>query len=118
MSNQSVGRLGEDIAATYLSRHGYKIIARNFKAGYGEIDIIALKASILVFVEVKTRADASFGMPEEAVTPRKLDEVVATAQYFKMLHSELPDALRIDVIGIQLTGSKVTYFKHTRNVTL
>jgi len=117
-SNQRSGKLGEDIATDYLRKGGYSILDRNFRAGYGEIDIIALKKNILVFVEVKTRSDTSFGTPEEAVTPRKLREVVQTAEYFKMLHTDLPEAMRVDVIGIQLTGKKITYFKHTQNVTL
>ena len=47
--------IGEDIAVNYLKKKGYKIIERNFRKGYGEIDIIALKKNVLVFVEVKTR---------------------------------------------------------------
>ena len=116
-SNQRLGKQGEDMATEYLRRRGYTILDRNFKARYGEIDIIALDHNILVFVEVKTREDASFGTPEEAVTPRKLREVVRTTEYYKMLHPELPDAMRVDVIGIQITGTKTTYFKHTQNVT-
>lgn len=117
MFNQTLGVLGEDIAASYLRKHGYKILARNYKARYGEIDIICLFQDILVFVEVKTRSDNAYGTPEDAVTPRKLREVIKTAEYFKLIHPELPDALRIDVIGIQLDGGKQTYFHHTVNVT-
>lgn len=116
-SNQRLGKLGEDIAAEFLRKQGYTILQRNFKAGYGEIDIIALTSDILVFVEVKTREDTSFGTPEEAVTSRKLREVVKTAEYYKMLHPELPEGMRMDVIGIQITGGKTSYFKHTQNVT-
>jgi len=118
MSNQSTGKIGEDLSASYLQKQGYRILARNYKARYGEIDIVAVKDAVLVFIEVKTRSDDSFGAPEEAVTPRKLREVVQTAEYFKLAHADLPDAMRIDVIGIQLSGPKVTYFKHTQNVTM
>ena len=52
---QLLGKQGEDFAATYLAKHGFHIIARNFKARYGELDIIALEGKTLVFVEVKTR---------------------------------------------------------------
>lgn len=116
---QLLGKTGENFAASYLQRHGFKILERNFKARYGEIDIIALDGDILVFVEVKTRLDEMFGKPEEAVTPWKLHEVVKTAQYYKLLRPELPDAMRIDVIGIELDlDGTLKYFNHIPNVTL
>ncbi len=117
-SNQILGQKGEEIAANYLTSHGYRLVTRNFKARYGEIDLIALDHGALVFVEVKTRVGRQFGLPEEAVTPRKLNEVIQTSKYFKHLHPELPESLRIDVIGIELDGSdKVVYFNHLISVT-
>ena len=115
-----IGKLGEDLAVQYLKKKGWKILQRNFKARYGEIDIVAQVDKTLVFVEVKTRLNSAYGTPEESVTPRKLREVVETAQYYKTLHPKLPDALRVDVIGIVLDPvSRVpTYFEHTPNVTL
>ncbi len=118
LQRQLLGKKGEQLAAQYLQKHGFRIIDRNFKARYGEIDIIALEGKTLVFIEVKTRTDRSFGMPEEAVTSRKLSEVVKTAQYYKLLHPELPESLRVDVIGIELDGTEtLKYFNHIRNVT-
>ena len=116
---QSLGKLGEDTATGYLRREGYRILQRNFKARYGEIDIICVKDDTLVFVEVKTRIGEAFGKPEESVTPRKLHEVVKTAEFYKMQHTELPSSLRIDVIGIQFDDSdSPTYFNHILNVTM
>ncbi len=113
-----LGKIGEDLASSYLSKHGYTIIERNFKARYGEIDIIALSGSILVFIEVKTRIGRQFGLPEEAVTPRKIHEVVKTAEFYKVLHPELPESLRLDVIGIELNSDEtLKYFNHIQNVT-
>lgn len=118
MSNQSLGKLGEDLACEYLSKHGYRILERNFKRRYGELDIVALSGTVLVFIEVKTRIGNSFGLPEEAVTPRKLREVIKTAGFYKLLHPELPESLRIDVIGIELSfGETLKYFNHIQNVT-
>lgn len=115
---QLLGKKGEELAATYLEQHGYRIIDRNFKARYGEIDIIAIKDAILIFIEVKTRVGRMFGLPEESVTPKKLNEVVGTARYYKLLHPELPDAMRIDVIGIELDFDEtLKYFNHIPNVT-
>lgn len=116
---KALGKKGEDIAADYLRKHGYRILERNFKKRYGELDIICLKDKILVFVEVKTRIGHAFGKPEEAVTPWKLREVKQTALFYKSIHQELPDSLRIDVIGIELDFDEtLKEFNHIQNVTL
>jgi putative endonuclease len=116
---QQLGKLGENIAATFLQKAGYKIIGHNFKGRYGELDLIALHNNILVFIEVKTRNSRDYGLPEESVTPRKLREVVQTAQFYKSLHPELPEAMRIDVIAIELnTDESVKALRHIQNVTL
>jgi putative endonuclease len=116
---QQLGKLGEDLAATHLRKHGYRIIERNFKARYGEIDIICTKDDTLIFVEVKTRIGHAFGTPEEAVTPWKLREVVKTAEYYHVLHPELSESMRIDVVGIELNENyTVRSFNHILNVTL
>ena len=116
---QQLGKLGEGLAVTYLRKQGFAIIDRNFKKRYGELDIIALEGSVLVFIEVKTRIGHAFGSPEEAVTPRKFHEGKQTALYYKMLHPELPESLRIDVIGIELDEHyTLVHFNHIPNVTL
>jgi putative endonuclease len=115
---QKLGNIGEQLAVVYLQKHGYTILERNFKARYGELDIICSKDNILVFVEVKTRIGEKFGKPEEAVTPRKLHEVVQTAQFYKQTHDLLPESLRIDVIGILLTTEYQTVsINHIISVT-
>ena len=71
--NKTIGVKGENMASDYLESHSYNIIQRNFRAKqYGELDIIAQKGDLLVFVEVKTRIGNEFGRPEEAITSGKL----------------------------------------------
>jgi putative endonuclease len=94
--------LGEDLAEKYLKSKGYKILERNFRKGYGEIDIIALKDDTLVFVEVKTRTSTKFGTPFEAISPFKLKALERTALFYKNLHPELPSALRIEAVSVLL----------------
>jgi putative endonuclease len=79
-------RFGEDIATNYLRKKGYKIIERNFRKGYGEIDIISTFENILVFVEVKTRATGLYGGAIEAISYSKLQKLVRTCEYYKLLH--------------------------------
>src|SRR3989344_4776919 len=106
-----LGKKGEELAANYLQLQGYKILAKNFRSKLGEIDLVCLDPStgsgqVLVFVEVKTRGDKRFGEPEEAVTSWKIRSIIKTGQYFSLLHPELPDSLRIDVVAISMDGDE------------
>src|SRR3989304_3418392 len=96
--NLPLGRYGEELATKYLQKQGYKIIERNFQKRYGEIDIIARDSETLIFVEVKTRIGDKYGPPEEAITSWKLKALVRSVQFYKMLHPELPESLRIDAV--------------------
>lgn len=100
---QRVGKWGETVAAYYLENRGYQVLARNVRTAYGEIDLIAQQqGGMLVFVEVKTRTNASFGFPEESVDERKLGHLIASAQsYLQEQPGDLEQGWRIDVIAIQ-----------------
>ncbi|OGG26846.1 hypothetical protein A2960_01630 [Candidatus Gottesmanbacteria bacterium RIFCSPLOWO2_01_FULL_39_12b] len=98
----TLGKQGEEIAAKYLKQQGYQIIERNFQRRYKEIDIVALDKNTLVFVEVKTRQGDKFGTPSEAITSFKLRNLVQSAQYYKFIHPNLPDSMRIDFVGISI----------------
>ena len=117
-NNKPKGNFGENLAAAYLTKKGYKIISRNFNSKFGEIDIITVFKNILIFVEVKTRSGEQFGSPIEAVTPWKIKSITSCAQYFKLLHPTLPEAMQIDVIGINLSeNGQVSQIQHLSNVT-
>jgi putative endonuclease len=68
---QQFGRASEAEAARYLQRAGYRIVARNYRTPFGEIDLVAYDAAVLAFVEVKARRSDRFGTPQAAVTPDK-----------------------------------------------
>lgn len=74
---------------------------------------------VLVFVEVKTRFSKKYGQPEEAVTPSKINNILKTGQYFKLLNPHLSPSLRIDVVSILLDpeNCQKTLFKYFKNVT-
>lgn len=117
--NLKLGFLGEKIAADFLVSQGYQILERNFKNRYSEIDLVCLENKTLVFVEVKTRMSDEFGSPKEAVGRRKIQSLVKSAQFYKHLHPELPDSLRIDVVSLKLTGEmKKEEIELIRNITL
>jgi putative endonuclease len=97
---KTLGRAGEDRAAEFLARKGYKILERNYSTKSGEIDLIALHSGEVVFVEVKTRTNDAYGAPELAVNPRKqLRMIKAALGYikYKKLH-QMP--CRFDVVAI------------------
>ncbi len=110
---QRIGKWGESMAAEYLEKHGYIIVTRNSRTPYGEIDIIAEKEGLTIFVEVKTRTTKKFGPPEMAVTPRKQEHMMAAADFYAAEHNI--DHWQIDVIAIEgKPGStpKFTYFEN------
>ena len=100
--NLSLGRLGEKIASEYLQKQGYKILEMNFHKRWGELDIVAIDNETLVAVEVKTRMINDFISPEESVGPWKKKSVTKSFLYYKSLHPELPELLRIDFVGVVL----------------
>lgn len=109
--------LGEDTACKYLQKKGYRIIERNFRKKYAEIDIIALHQKTLVFIEVKTRSNQSFGSPFDSIAPWKLRNLVKTAEFYKILHPNLPANMRIDAIGVTLFDDIVDNIEHLENIS-
>ena len=99
---KQIGTHGERIAAQYLKDKGYQVIDQNFHAAYGEIDLIALEGDTVVFVEVKTRTSRTFGLPEESITPTKMDRMQKTALMWLQAHPNSPENWRIDVIALLL----------------
>lgn len=96
------GRRGEDLAAQYLARLGYRIIEQNYRAPCGEVDIIAKDQGTLVFVEVKTRTGVGFGTPAEAVTHRKRQQISKAALVYLSQQRLLTEAARFDVVSVLL----------------
>jgi putative endonuclease len=106
-SNQSTGKIGERIAEDFLKKQGYIILERNVRFPLGEIDLIAKHGESLVFVEVKTRRSADFGLPEESITARKKTRLGRLASWYLMNHFEGHElSIRFDVLAIQLRGTE------------
>jgi len=95
------GNDGEDLATTYLEKKGYRILDRQWRCMYGEIDIICEKDAEIVFVEVKSRHDDTYGYPEDAVTPTKRKHLAACADEYLVSHHKTEDSWRVDVIAIE-----------------
>ena len=108
--NNDFGAQGESIAVDYLRAKGYVILDRNWRSGHKEIDIVARHNDTIVFVEVKARANAFYGNPEDAVTRRKMHLLVLAADAYLRCHTIDLD-VRFDVVTI--TGTvQHPYIKH------
>ena len=105
-SNQNTGKLGEQIGEDYLKKLGYQILERNVRFPFGEIDLIAFHRGTLVFVEIKTRRDQTFGYPEEAVGEHKKSQLIRLASWYLVRHPRLRSSVRFDVLAIQMEGAK------------
>ena len=99
MPSDLLGRWGEGVAAEYLRKKRYTIVAANYRCRFGEIDLIAEDGEFLVFVEVKLRASVSHGLPEETVTPRKQEKLRLTAETYLQTH-ETNKQPRFDVVAL------------------
>ena len=103
---------GERAAAKFLIKNKYKIIEQNYRCRLGEIDIIAMKDDILVFVEVKQRKNSDFGNPSDFVDFRKQRKIRKTAEIY-LLKNKIKPVCRFDVI--EVLGEKNFEITHIKN---
>jgi putative endonuclease len=105
-ARKNFGDSAERVAAMHLEKNGYRIVARNVRTRYGEIDIVAEDADGVAFVEVKARRTRAHGAPEEALTPRKQLKLVQLADSFIAENEIFADkAWRIDLVAMELDAA-------------
>ena len=109
---RSLALTGERLAAEHLARAGYRIVARNVRAGGVEIDVVAERAGLVVFVEVKTRRTRGFGAPEEAVDSAKCARLVRGAYAWLRAHGRAGAGARFDVIAVEPDAGGVLRVRH------
>lgn len=100
LTDGELGRVGEQCAARYLRRQGYRIVARGLRYARGELDLVAWDGSTIVFVEVKTRVSNQRGLPGEAVDQRKQRRITRAALLYLKQHRLLNRRCRFDVVAI------------------
>ena len=111
--NQKIGAWGESVTAKYLEERDYVIVVRNIRTPYGEIDIVAEKDEVTIFVEVKTRTSKSLGPPEISVTPRKQEHMLSAAEHYTQEHEI--DHWQIDVISVVGKPNATPQITHFEN---
>lgn len=103
---QIFGKKGEAMAAKHLKKMGYTILEKNHKNRMGEIDIIAKDKQVLVFVEVKSRSSSSYGTPEAAIHPEKIQKLTRAALFYLKAHQITGSPARFDVVSVYLENKK------------
>lgn len=108
-----VGRRGEALAARHLMARGWTILDRNYRDGPREVDLVARRASVLAFVEVKTRSGTGFGHPLEAVTRRKRRELATAARRWLRDHRGAGGRrVRFDAVAVHLDRRGGVHVEH------
>ncbi len=116
MGNQALGARGENEAVRFLATRGFVILDRNWRASFGELDIVAKEGTSLVFVEVKARSSLKFGHPFEAVTAAKIATIRKLARAWCAAHPLTTGSLRIDVVSVLFDAPNSARVEHLRGV--
>jgi putative endonuclease len=118
--NYKVGKQGENIAREYLVKKGYTLVQANFHNRYGEIDLIMVKDSSLIFVEVKLKIGEQFGSPEEMINSKKIWQVKKTAEAFLQQNQRLAQKYpeyQVDAVCIVLDeNQEIERINHWENI--
>ena len=104
------GDFGEKKAAAYLKRRGFRIIERNYRNRFCEIDIIAFKRGMYVFAEVKSRSSDEFGTPAQAVDKNRRERMVRAAKMYMLGKEDF--SVRFDVIEVYLDSRRINHYEN------
>lgn len=112
-----IGAFGEDLATDYLSQRGYKILDRNVKISYQEIDIVAKLGKKIIFIEVKTRTQSAYGTADESLTARQIKNLKKALSIYLFKHNYDQNNVRLDLFAIDLDKlNKTAKIKHYKDI--
>jgi len=112
-----IGDFGEDLAVKYLAQKGYRILDRNVKIGYQEIDIVARFDQKIVFIEVKTKTSNAFGCADEAITSRQIKNLKKALSIYLYKHRYSQNNIGLDLFAIDIDKFKKTAkIKHYKDI--
>lgn len=117
LTRNELGALGEQVAVEYLIGLGLRVVQRNWRCRYGELDVIAAESDgTAVFVEVKTRSGEGFGGLEQAVTPQKVRRIRRLVGIWLSGQDTGWAQIRIDVVGVRIGRQRAPELMHLRGV--
>jgi len=99
------GKVGEDLGWSFVEQQGYTILEKNWRHSRWEVDVIASKDTVLHFIEIKTRRTASYGMPEQRVGNKKIQNLINAAEEYLYLHPQWK-RIQFDILSIMLVNGK------------
>ena len=115
--NQIIGQLGERLAEDFLVRNGFLVLDRNIKTSFKELDLIVIKAGILVFVEVKTRTNFRFGAADETMTRKKIHNLKQAAMLYLNRNKINYNTFRFDFLAVDYNqATKTADIKHYQDI--
>ncbi len=106
ISNNKLGRLGEELASSYYQNLGYKLLGKNLNTPCGEIDLLLIKNNQIIIVEVKTRTSKYLGLPEEAINKQKIKAIEKSWQWLQNKYNYSNFLISIEICSIQISGKK------------
>jgi putative endonuclease len=112
---RALGAAGESAAAQYLVRRGYRIVEANVRCRLGEIDLVAIDAGVIVFVEVKGNRGNRYGAPEEMVTPFNQRRLTRLAVWYLQRRGWLGRSARFDVVAVDWQAAGAAIVRHFRD---
>ena len=114
------GKIGEELAAAYLAEAGYRILERNYRCLFGEIDIVAQEGETLVFVEVKSRSSGAYGDPQLAVGRRKQQKISRISVHYLAERRLCHRPARFDVVAVKLfpAGHRIELIRNAFELSL
>jgi len=104
--SHELGSRSEQIAAEYLAARGYEILARNYRVGHREVDLIVARGGLVAFVEVKARAGPAYGHPLDAITWAKRREIERVARTWIAGHGKAGNVYRFDAVAVLWYGQR------------
>jgi putative endonuclease len=114
-NRRTLGAAGEAAAVRHLEKRGFRIVEANVRCRFGEIDIVAIEAGVIVFVEVKGNRGGRYGAPEEMVTPAKQRRLTRLALWYLQRRDWLGRPARFDVVAVDWDSAGAKRVRHFPN---
>ena len=109
---KELGEKAERLAEAFFMEKGYHVLERNYRVKCGEIDLILEDRSRIIFVEVKSRLSAKYGLPQEAITYHKKRQIIRVAKWYLQKKGYLDREIRFDVLAIRFYGIGKPIIEH------
>lgn len=101
----NTGKIGEELGCSFFEQNGYVILEKNWRHSRWEVDIIASKNNVLHFVEVKTRRSANYGLPEDKVGNKKIQNLINAAEEYLYHHPQWK-RIQFDILSIVINNNE------------